>query len=79
MTHATRAKRLAKGFCGDCGRHLVKRGHTRCEPCLDRQRRKMRALRISRRSLRVRLNPTIITSPMNIWLPPDDKGGIEEA
>lgn len=78
MTHKTRSDRLKRGFCGECGKRLMKRGHTRCEPCLDRQRRKMRSLRISRKAVRVRLNPTIVSSPSDIWLPPDDKGDISE-
>lgn len=78
ITHATRRKRLAKGMCGECGDKLAKRGHKSCERCLARKRGQMQALRISRKSVRVRVNPTIVSSPMDIWLPPDDKGDIRD-
>ena len=78
VTHATRQKRLEKGMCGECGDRLAKRGHKSCDRCLARKRGQMAALRISRKSVRVRSNPTIVSSPSSIWLPPDDKGDISE-
>lgn len=84
ITHATRRKRLAKGMCGECGDRLAKRGthrgkpYTSCDRCLARKRGQMQALRISRKSVRVRIIPTIVSSPSDVWLPPDDKGDIGE-
>jgi predicted amidophosphoribosyltransferase len=72
ITHATRQKRLRRGFCGECGAKMAKRGHKSCQGCLDRKSLKMRALRASRK-VNVRVNPTIVVSEMYVWMPPEDR------
>lgn len=73
-----RQKRLQAGMCYYCGKRLKARGHQACQPCLDEKAMKKRIRKKMGSLPPVGSNPTIVESPINVWLPPDDKGSISE-